>query len=381
MQQMQFDTLVQAYKAAFPLYWRVCLVVLAGTLAFSFIMPTTWTASTTILPPEEKPSSSGLGSLLQGAPVSFGQIGGGNKVSLLYTEILQSRTLLEGVIDTLSLEKSELFAGNSKDEIVKQLSNNIDIENRRTGSVTVTVALRSKWLPFLDNSSSLAKQECANVANACAKVLDKLNRDKSTTQARSTRAYIERVMKQTKSEIDTLQKHKLDFQNQYKVIALDEQMQALVNHAVTIGTELATAELELAMVKQDFANTSPQVQMLNNKVAALREQYDRVQRGGLVDSDGFSIPFADVPELTRTYGNLLRDLKIKEQINAYLETQRMEQIIQEAKDLPTVVVLDPAVIPISRTSPSRGLQLPMAFFAITILFGIGVPFRKSLLRG
>jgi uncharacterized protein involved in exopolysaccharide biosynthesis len=374
------SSLLRDYRAVLPLYLRVCAVVVGVVLVVSFIMPASYKATTTIMPPDEKESAGSLSALMQASPINLGSLGGSGKLSLVYLEILQSRTLLEGVVDTLHLTKSPLFSGMDRDEIVGYLSKRIDVETKKTGSVVVDVELSSSWFPFVGSSADEARASSATVANACRSVLDRLNHEKSTSKARSTRAYIERVMEATKLEIRALQDSMQAFQDSNKVIALDDQMAALVNHAVTIGTELATAELELAMVRQDYSPNSPQVVLLEKKVSALREQYDRVQRGGLVDSDGFSIPFSEVPQLTRTYTNLVRDLKIKEQINAYLESQRMEQIIQEAKDVPTVVVLDEAIEPTSRSSPSRVLGVALALIVVTLAFLVGVPVRSNLLR-
>ncbi|MCO6465191.1 MAG: hypothetical protein J5I53_01115 [Bradyrhizobiaceae bacterium] len=379
MERTSLPAVYADYKAAWPWLWKVCLVTVVLSVMIGFIRPTTWTATTTIMPPDDKSGASGLAGLLQGAPVTFGSLGGSNKLSLVYAEILESRTLLEHVVDSLHLEQSPLFDGLSKEKIVKALSKMIEVDSRRTGSVTLNVVLSSNWLPFTGSTSDSAQIGCAAIANTAIAVLDALNKEHSTSKARGTRAYIERVIAQTKRDIDSLQQVKLAFQNEHKVIALDEQMAALVNYAVTIGTELATAELELAMIKQDYASSSPQVKLLDNKVSALREQYDKVQRGGLVASDGFSIPFQDVPELTRTYGNLIRDLKIKEQINAFLETQRMEQVIQEAKDVSTIVVLDKAVVPITRTSPAFVTQTVVLLLTVICAFAIGVPVRRTLL--
>ena len=380
-QQPHSVPLFQAYKNAWPLFWKVAVGGLLLLLVLSFVVPTSWTASTTVLPPDDKEAGSSLSSLLQGSPITLGGIGGsGSKTSLLFVEILQSRTLLEGVIDTLKLMEHPLFSGETKLEVVEHLSKCISIDNKRTGTVTLSVNVSSKWLPFLNGTSELARQTSAQVANTCTQILDVLNKTKNTSRARGTRQYIERVMEQNKAIIDSLQQKKLAFQEEHKLLSLDEQMAALVENAVTVGTELATAEIELTLVRQEFASTSPQVELLERKVVALRDQYNKVQQGGITGTDGFAIRFSQIPLLTKEYGNLLRDLKIKEQINAFLETQRMEQVIQEAKDIPTVVVMDNAIPPRVKTSPRLMVLFSVFLLILTTVFAVGVPLRTSLMR-
>lgn len=372
--------LVDAYRRVVPQYLRVAVVVMAAVAALSFMIPQTYTAETSIMPPESKSGSGGLSSLLQASPITIG-LGetAGNKTSMVFKEILTSRTLLEGVVDTLKLTEHPLFAGADRADLVEGLASSVTIDSKKTGTVTVEAEVSTGWFPF-GEKPVLAAQVSADIANACRMVLDRINRDKAISQARQSRRYIERVLNDTKQQIDSLQAIMQKFQTENKVFALDEQMSAIVDNAVTVGTELAKAQLELAMVKQDFQSSSPQVQFMEQKVEALQAQYNSVQTGGLVTSDGFSIPFSEVPALTRTYTNLVRDLKIKEQINAYLETQRMQELIQEAKDIPTVVELDAAIPPRKRTSPKRTAMLFFAWALVTLGYIVWVPLRTVVGR-
>ena len=323
--------LIPLYKASVRQYVRVMVIVTVAIVAVSLIMPQTFTSECTIMPPEDKSSGGGLASLLQSAPVNIG-LGSSpaTKTSNVFKDILVSRTLYEGVIDTLDLMENDLFEGLEKHELVELLAESVTVTSKKTGMLIIEANAQTGWFPF-DDTPGLAATTAADIANACRMVLDRMNRVKSVSRARQTRAYIERVLADTRKEIDTIQQRMLEFQTENKVIALDEQMAALVDNAVMIGTELAKAELELTLIKQDYNASSPQVEMYEKKVSSLQEQYDRVQTGGLVTTDGFSIPFDKVPELTRQYTNLVRDQKIKEQINAFLETQRMQELIQEAK--------------------------------------------------
>ncbi|RPI67511.1 MAG: hypothetical protein EHM43_07790 [Ignavibacteriae bacterium] len=372
--------LVDAYRRIVPQYLRVAAIVLSAVAVLSFLIPQTYTAETSIMPPESKSGSGGLSSLLQASPINIG-LGetAGNKTSMIFKEILTSRTLLEGVVDTLKLTEHPLFAGADRADIVEGLSSAVTIDSKKTGTVTVEAEVSTGWFPFGEKPDQAAHVS-ADIANACRMVLDRINRDKAISQARQSRRYIERVLNDTKQQIDSLQGIMQKFQMENKVFALDEQMSAIVDNAVTVGTELAKAQLELAMVKQDFQSSSPQVQFMQQKVEALQAQYNSVQTGGLVTSDGFSIPFSEVPALTRTYTNLVRDLKIKEQINAYLETQRMQELIQEAKDIPTVVELDAAIPPRKRTSPKRTAMLFFAWALVTLGYIVWVPLRTVVGR-
>lgn len=361
------------YRQYLSLYVKVCVVAGVCIVGLTFLMPQTWSATTTLMPPESS-GGGGLSAFLQGSQLPFGILGTENKTALVFVEILRSRTVVERVVDSLDLTKHPLYAKLLREDIVAGLLKSITVDSRKTGVVTVDVDVSTGWLPF-GEKSVLASKAASDIANSMCTSLDAINREKAISQARKTRQYVERVLLSTRSTIDSLQTVLEDFQRAHKIIALDDQMTAVVTNAVTIGAELAKAELELALVQEDFTASSPQVSLLQRKVQALRQQYTRVQDGGLVKSDGFSIPLNQAPQLMRAYANLLRDLKIREQINAFLEAQRMQELIQEAKDIPTVLALDEARPSRVRSSPSRLLMLVLTLTMITLFFAVLVPLR------
>lgn len=369
--------LFSAYRRHLRQYVRTAIAVVAGVAIASFFIPHTYTATSSIMPPESKSAGGGLSSLLQGAPIAVGLGAGENKASMMFTEILQSRTLMERVIDSLKLRSHPLYAHFEPYDLRERLKSDVSVDSKKNGTVVIDVDVSTGWLPFW-GKKDLAASMAAEIANAYAHELDVMSREKSVSQARKTRLYIERVMATNRRVIDSLQNTMQAFQQSNKVVALEEQLTAMAENASMIGAALAQAEIELALVRQEFQPTSAQVAMLQTKVDRLKDQYAKVQSGGLVQTDGFSIPMDKIPALSRTYLNLTRDLKIKEQINAYLETQRLQEMIQEEKDTPAAVVLDVAKAPEKRTSPSRVLMLILSWLIVTTAFAIGIPVRDAL---
>ena len=92
------------------------------------------------------------------------------------------------------------------------------------------------------------------------------------------------------------------------------------------------------------------------------------------------IPFAQVPELGLELARLMRDVKVQETVYTLL-TQQLEQAkIAEARDTPTVQVLDKAVPADRKSKPI--IRLNMAIAGITSLFvGIFLAFFLEYLAG
>jgi uncharacterized protein involved in exopolysaccharide biosynthesis len=72
-----------------------------------------------------------------------------------------------------------------------------------------------------------------------------------------------------------------------------------------------------------------------------------------------------VPDLALQYGRLLRELKVQETLYALLTSQYEQAKITEARDTPTVQVLDPPV-PADKQSKPR----PVLYTALAGLAGL-----------
>ncbi len=354
--------------------------VVVVVLVVSLLMPQKFVSEATIMPPEAGSSaSSNLATLLSAAPISLTASGAEAKTALLFMEILRSRTLRENVVDSLRLESSIVFSGQSRDEIVRSLDKAIAVEIFKTGKVAVEIQVGTHWFPSSDEIDS-ARQLTARIANAFTAELDRMNRATSTMRARRTRAYLERVISQTILATSRLQDSLQSFQQDNNVLGLREQLELMAANSSAVGTELAKERMTLALMEQEFQSNSPQVRLQRQKVETLERQFEMVQSGGMVSSDELSIPAGKMPALSREYLNLMRDLKTNEQVLAYLQSQRMQEVVQEERDVPTIVLLDTAEVPTSRSSPSRLLMLMVATFAVTALYLLLVPMVDGMRR-
>jgi uncharacterized protein involved in exopolysaccharide biosynthesis len=172
----------------------------------------------------------------------------------------------------------------------------------------------------------------------------------------------------------------VDFQTEHHVFTPEKQADALVQSSVSIGTELAKAETELRLAREQFQNSTPLINALESKVNTLRSQFADVQNGGLSAGDKLSIPVGVLPDLSMRYLNLVRDIKILEQVNAYLESQRMQEAIQEQRDVPTIQIVDPATPSSKRSAPSRTWMVALGC-VVSFIISFFVLFFRRAYRG
>jgi capsule polysaccharide export protein KpsE/RkpR len=347
---------------------KICVLIPTLFVGLTFIFPYEYQSTATLLPQQES-SGGGLSGFIQslssaGAGLGLDALGGGKSSgqSRVFADILISRSNINYVINELKLDTISLYKDMDKDEIVKFFQDALTIKLEKSGLVAITTSLKTDYLPNKDKEKYIANLS-AQISNTAIKGLDYNVRTKSTSTAKKSKIYLENEIVKYKAKLDTLNFIYEQFQTDNKIIDIEEQGKAIVLQAIEIGTELSKAqsELDLAMYQQN--QNSESVKTLKKQVESLKEQYMKIQRGGVTGDDDFSISINKIPELSRQYTNIFRDKKILEQVIVYLETQKFQEAIQAEKDLPVVEALDLATPPVKRSSPRRVIILMISLFA------------------
>lgn len=366
-----FASVVNVIRRRFKQFIALIIGGMLIVLVYSFIMPYEFRSKTSLLPSTTS-ESSGLSSFLQ-------NMTGGNLLSgafkqstgpALYADVIKSRSVAEYIIDSLRLTKSTVFSGWTKNEIVELIQEKISTEIDKSGLLTVELSLATGMFPS-NTSKDTVKMLSAKMLNKAVDGLNHIFKNKNISSARKTRIYIERSLAEYRNKLDSLEKRLEIFKDNYKLLAIDAQTEAIIGQAVALGTELTKAEIELSIARQDYAEESHIVKSAREAVELLRSQYDKAQQGGLSANDAYSIPLKDVPRIERLYTSFVRDQKILNQVILYLETQRHQEAIQEERDLPVLVQLDEANIPEKQSSPRRGFMLLLSSIIIILLTTVG----------
>jgi len=344
---------------------------LAGVLmvVVSFLLPKTYTATTTLLPPDDG-DSNGLRSLLLNSPTSFLNLPGVRASSSdIFVEILKSRSVAEGVlqraydVDNEKRTLYEIWDEESREAAIKKLRKQAKIFSNEQGIVEISVEAETPEL-------------AAQIANAYTDELDKVNQEKSFSRAKNSRIYIEEQLKQTATRLQTSSKSLADFQSQYKAVDLEAQTKVALEKAGEIKGTIMAKEVQLKVALQTLKRNNPIISRFQKEVDELRIQYEHLQFGNSVPFEqqkDYFIPFADVPEVGLRLAELLREVRVQETVWQLLNQQFYSAKIQEARDTPTVQVLDTAVPPEQKTKPKRRLLVLVATL-LTFSFSIFAAF-------
>jgi uncharacterized protein involved in exopolysaccharide biosynthesis len=170
------------------------------------------------------------------------------------------------------------------------------------------------------------------------------------------------------------------FSSTNTAIDIPNQSKALVESIATLQGKLIAAESELKGLKQIYGEQNVRVTSLEAKIADLRRNLRLIagDDSGVSDSTGLAYPsIRKLPILGVKYAELLRHVKLSETIFEALTRQYEMAKVQEAKEIPTVRLLDKPSYPEKRYSPAR---LMIALFGgfLGLIFGFIAVFWKSL---
>jgi capsule polysaccharide export protein KpsE/RkpR len=207
----------------------------------------------------------------------------------------------------------------------------------------------------------------AEMANYVVLKLDEINRELSTEQARYTRKFIEERLRQARNDLQQAEDTLNSFQNAYGVISISEQTKAAIEIAAQLHAQITTTETEYNVKKRVMGSGHPDLMRLESELVELRKKKYQMEFGG--DDTNVFIPFKAAPDLGLQYFRLYREVQISNKVVEYLVPQYEQAKVQEAKDTPTLLVLDkgqPAAYPFK---PRKKIVVLAAGLIVLVFWG------------
>lgn len=325
--------------------------LLAGTLV-AFVLPKRYTATTQLMPPDSQ-SNSGMAMLAALTARTGNNLGGvagdllGVKSSgALFIGILRSRTVENRLAERFQLKK--VYAKSLDEDACKKLAGNTAIsEDRKSGIITITVT---------DGDPKRA----AALGQAYVEELDRQVAHVSTSSARREREFLEERLKAVKLDLDQASQEFSQFSSKNMAIDISEQGKAMVEAAALLQGQLIAAESELKGLQQIYTPNNVRVRSVQARVGELRKQLEKLggtpegQTGDSRNSSDTMYPsIRKLPILGVKYSDLYQRTKIQEVVYETLTQQYELAKVQEAKETPSVKVLDVARIPERKSFPPR----------------------------
>ncbi|MBI3669528.1 MAG: lipopolysaccharide biosynthesis protein [Acidobacteria bacterium] len=349
----------------------------AGLLAaaiLAFLIPRRYESTTRLMPPDNK-STSGLAMLsaLSGRtgglmPVA-GDLLGLKTSSAIFIGILRSRTVEDRLIVQFDLKR--VYWDRRMEDAREDLERRSKIsEDRKNGIITITVTDKDP-------------RRAAALAQAYVQELDRLVAELTTSAAHRERVFLEQRLKAVKTDLDAAAREFSQFASKNTAIDIKEQGRAMVEAAATLQGHLIAAQSELEGLRQIYTDNNVRVRAVRARIAELQHQLEKLGGKELNPADPARAggeplypSIRKLPLLGVTYADLFRRTKIQETVFELLTQQYELAKVEEAKEIPSVKVLDVADVPEKKSFPPRLLIISLGTL-LSFAFGVAWVFGSA----
>lgn len=331
---------------------RVALLGLGISTVIAFLIPNQYESSVRIMPPDSMSNAGTMLAALAGKGGANSELAlmassllGLKETGALYVNLFRSRSVQDRVIDRLNLQKE--YGKRYKEDARKKLDGRTDVsEDRKSGVIT---------LEAQDHDAQRAR----DIAQAYVEELNRVVAQVSTSSARRERIFIEQRLTSVKSDLEDAERHFSSFASKNTTLDIKEQTKAMVESSAMLEGQLIAAESELQSIQQIYAENNVRVRALRAKIDELKRQMMNIRGpdfpliGDSPQPDELYPSIRKLPLLGVEWSDLYRRMKIQETVYELLNQQYEMARIQEAREIPTVNVVDPADVPEKKSWPPR----------------------------
>jgi uncharacterized protein involved in exopolysaccharide biosynthesis len=329
-------------------------ILAVGTLLsilFTLLLPNTYTSTTTLMPPENPSSSYNLSSLASSVNVAASAGSAllqARSQSTLFVGILGSRTVQESLVKRFDLV--HYYHSKFVEDACKELESNTKIQlDQKSGILTISVSAKNPAL-------------ASNLSQFYVTELDRVVTHNSTSAAHRERIFLEERLKEIKLDLDNSSKALSLYSIKSRTIDMPAQTKAMVEAAIKLQDQLLLARADVAGLRQAYSEDNTRVRAGNARVKEIERQLNEIdglakRTGSGVNptEDTFYPSIGELPALGLTYADLNRRVLVEEALWETLTKQYEAAKVQEAKEIPTVRVLDEANLPQRKSFPPRTL--------------------------
>ena len=326
------------------------LGVLALATVLAFLLPLTYSATTSFVPP----GSSGI----QSSAALMGQLSalgggssllGGRNQGDLYVGILKSHTIARYLVEHYDLEKVYKV---KKESIAEKILQQHSLFETSTKDPIVIITVT-------DGSPERVR----DLANGYLKALQETSSGLALTESSQRRLFFETRLAKEKDDLADAEVAMKQAQEHTGLIAPGGQTISQIQTMAQLNSQIMLRQTELAGMLSNETNDNPDVVRMRNEIGSLQAQLKQLQTGN-TNKPFQRFSTSQVPELELEYVRRARDVKYHESLFEIIAKQYEAARLDEAKDTP-LQVLDHAIVPDSKSGPHRSIIM-----AIGLLIGL-----------
>lgn len=364
---------------------RIAAITLACALAGAVyaVAAPPWYRSVLTLVPAKPQRGAGLSGLLGGGDAAglaagFLDSAGGSADTSRIAAVLQSNSVSDAAIERFDLRTRY---GQPDPEGARE-------ELWRHCDVKVLPKPQLVELSCEDKDPRFAQQMLAFISEHGNEAFRRVSVSSASEEVR----FLEKRAAELRKMADDCATRMREFQETHRIIDLDTQAKAIVSSLATLNTQRIGKQLELDYARTFSASNEPSLQQLRSQLSVMGEQLRELEQSpppavtppAATDKSsrrasaatGLFPAALEVPKLRAEYEKLYRDRRVAE-ATLIFALERLEGArANEARDVSTFLVLDPAALPTRKSRPKRALIVAAAML-LGLAAGVGHAFWSS----
>jgi len=370
--------------AALSLLWdhrrfvfRCAAIGLAASTIIAFLIPVRFTSTTQLMPPDQ--AGQGMTSMLAALTKGGGDMGGigaellGLKTSGdLFVGVLHSRTVADDLINKFDLRK--VYGVSRYEDARKGLDSHTEVSSdRKSGIIALKVTDRSP-----DRASAMGRE----YVEALNRIVITLN----TSSAHKERVFLEERLTEVQQGLEEAEKDFSQFSSKNTAIDVKEQGRAMMGAAAELEGQLIASQTELEGLRQIYTSSNVRVRSIQARIDEYRRQLRKLggktpdsaedassQSGQAAEQDQNLYPsIRQLPILGVAWADLYRRMRVQEAVFETLTKQYEMAKVEEARETPSVKVLDVADIPEKKSYPPRMVLMSLGTGFVFVLASLWV---------
>lgn len=337
-------------------HWRSLLAVPLAfgvlTLGASYLIKPTFTATTTLMPPQQSQSSamaalSSLGALA-------GLAGGGTGIKSpvdQYVALMQSVSVSDRIVDRFKL--LDVYDADYRQEARKILDKNVQITaGKKDGLISVSV-------------DDIDPERAAQMANRYVDELRQMTNELAVSEAQQRRVFFEHQLQTTK---DKLTKAQISLQQSgINPGAIKAEPKAAAENYARLQAELTSAEVQLQSLRETLADGSAP---MRQQVAVVQSLRGQLQKLAATNRD----------ESSSDYISAYREYKYQETLFELMARQYELARVDESREGALIQVVDPALVPERKSKPKRAIMAIVGTLLSGIFYALWLVIRHRIRR-
>lgn len=293
-------------------------------------------------------------------------LGGNSDETNRYVVLLTSYTTSKNIIDEFGL--IDIYDVSAAKDPTKAaidiLQDRSSFEGLEEGNFKISV---------LDEDPLRAK----NIADYYIKLLNNLNAEIVSKDARLYREFLEKRYNKIISDLDSLQSEFTKFQEQHGVFELPEQVREYFNLVGLLTAQQLEAEIKLNVLSNSVNKSSEIYKSQLNEYQVISDKLNELY----IDDNpkNLVLNFNNIAEIGSEYYDLFFQIELQFEIKKFLLPLYEQAKMEEVKSLPIVSVIDAPRIAILKSEPKRSLITISAGISSMILTILYLIARFSLI--